>query len=380
MDFVEGLPNSHGKSVLFVVVDRLSKYAHFIPLSHPYTATTIAKVFFDNIFKLHGLPESIVSDRDVAFTSAFWTELFRLQGVKLCFSSAYHPQSDGQTEVVNRTIEMYLRCFTSDKPNKWLTWLPWAEFCYNTSFHTSLKATPFEIVYGRPPPQLLSYCPNSSRLESVDFALKDRDVVIADLRDRLLAAQQRMKAVFDASHRDVEFQVGDLVLLKLQPYRQLSLRAHSHKKLGPKFYGPFKILSRIGTVAAYKLKLPVPSRIHPVFHVSYLKRFYGDPSTSSAPALPLITNGEIRPAPQAIMDRRILHGVDQVLVHWEGLSPSDASWEDVVQMAQQFPDFSLEDKLAFEGGSDVIDSKCKPLQVYKRFSHGRKKQSLPISS
>lgn len=156
MDFIEGLPNSHGKSVLFVVVDRLSKYAHFIPLSHPYTATTIAKVFFDNIFKLHGLPESIVSDRDVAFTSAFWTELFRLQGVKLCFSSAYHPQSDGQTEVVNRTIEMYLRCFTSDKPNKWLTWLPWAEFCYNTGFHTSLKATPFEIVYGRPPPQLLS--------------------------------------------------------------------------------------------------------------------------------------------------------------------------------------------------------------------------------
>lgn len=132
MDFVEGLHASHGKTVILVVVDRCSKYAHFLALSHPYTAVSVAKVFFDNIFKLHGLPETIVSDRDVTFTSSFWKEMFRLQGTKLCFSSSYHPQSDGQ-EAVNRVMEMYLLCFTSDYPKKWVEWLPWTEYCYNTS-------------------------------------------------------------------------------------------------------------------------------------------------------------------------------------------------------------------------------------------------------
>ena len=103
-----------------VVVDRLSKYSHFMPVSHPYTAVSIAHIFFENIFKLHGMPRTIVCDRDVTFTSGFWTELFRLNGTSFNFSSAYHPQTDGQTEVVNRTVEMYLWCFTSDKPKQWV--------------------------------------------------------------------------------------------------------------------------------------------------------------------------------------------------------------------------------------------------------------------
>lgn len=116
MNFIDGLPKVRGKSVLYVVVDRFSKYAHFIPLSHSYSATSVVHVFFTQIFRLHGLPESIVSDRDPVFTSNFWRELFRLSGTSLAFSSAYHPQSDGQTEVVNRMIEMYLRCFVGDQP------------------------------------------------------------------------------------------------------------------------------------------------------------------------------------------------------------------------------------------------------------------------
>ena len=148
MDFVEGLPLSGGKTTILVVVDRLSKYAHFIPLSHPYIAIGVARLFFDNIFKLHGLPKSIVCDRDPTFTSAYWRELFYLNGTSFNFSSSYHPKTDGQSEVVNRTLEMYLRCFTSSRPKEWLKWLPWAEFCYNTSWHSVIKKTPFEVVYG----------------------------------------------------------------------------------------------------------------------------------------------------------------------------------------------------------------------------------------
>lgn len=138
MDFIDGLPKSWGKSVLFVVVDRFSKYAHFIPLAHPYTAARVAQVFFEQIVRLHGIPETITCDRHVVFTCTFWKELFRLNGAKLQFSSAYHPQIDWQIEVVNRTVEMYLR-FVDNYPRKWVTWVPWAEYCYNTSFHSALQ-------------------------------------------------------------------------------------------------------------------------------------------------------------------------------------------------------------------------------------------------
>ena len=125
MDFVDGLPMSNGKTTILVVVDRLSKYAHFLSLSHPYTATGVARIFFDNIFKLHGMPRTIVCDRDSAFTSLFWIELFKLNGTNFNYSSAYHPQTDGQSEVVNRTMEMYLGCFSSSQPKEWSKWLAW---------------------------------------------------------------------------------------------------------------------------------------------------------------------------------------------------------------------------------------------------------------
>lgn len=132
MDFIEGLPNVNGNTVIMVVVDRLSKYAHFLTLKHPYTTLEVAQLFMDHIFRLHGMPATIVSDRDVVFTSTFWKELFRLQGTTLCLSTAYHPQSDGQTEVVNRCLESYLRCITGDRPKAWVHWLPLAEWWYNT--------------------------------------------------------------------------------------------------------------------------------------------------------------------------------------------------------------------------------------------------------
>ncbi|GJT42535.1 putative mitochondrial protein [Tanacetum coccineum] len=175
MDFIEKLPTSHGKSVILVVVDRLSKYAHFILLAHPFTASQVAQVFLDQVYKLHGLPESIVSDRDKVFLSNFWKDLFAELKVKLKLSTAYHPQTDGQTEVVNRSLGCYLRCMCGEKPKEWVKWLSLAEFWYNTNYHTSTKTTPYEAVYCQTPPIHVPYIPGDSRVEEVDRTLQARE-------------------------------------------------------------------------------------------------------------------------------------------------------------------------------------------------------------
>lgn len=128
MDFIEGLPNSNGKDVIMVVVDRFTKYAHFIPLSHPYSINSVDTTFLDNILKLHGPPKLIISDRDRIFTSQIWKDIFAAFKIELRYSSAYHPQTDGQSERVNQCLETYLRCRTSSQPKKWLSWLPLAEY------------------------------------------------------------------------------------------------------------------------------------------------------------------------------------------------------------------------------------------------------------
>jgi transposase InsO family protein len=151
MDFISGLPISHKYNCIMVVVDKFSKYAHFLALAHPFSALTVAKLYFSEVYKLHGLPLSIVSDRDPIFTSKLWQELFRLAGTQLCMSSSYHPQSDGQTERVNQCVEAYLRCFVHSCPRQWYAWLSLAEFWYNTCYHTSIGKSPFEVLYGHTP-------------------------------------------------------------------------------------------------------------------------------------------------------------------------------------------------------------------------------------
>ena len=127
----------------------------------------------------------MVSDRDPVFTSKFWSELMRLSGAKRHMSSAFHPQSDGQTEATNKVITMYLRCFTGDHPRQWLRWLPWVEFIYNTAYQSSLQDTPFNIVYGREPPTIRSYEPGETRVAAVAKNMADRDELLADVRYRL---------------------------------------------------------------------------------------------------------------------------------------------------------------------------------------------------
>lgn len=269
MDFIEGLPRSYSYNSILVVVDRYSKYAHFIPLHHPFTAIMVAKAFMTNIFKLHGLPTTIVSDRDKIFTSLLWEQLFLRSDTKLHFTSAYHPQSDGQIERVNQYLEIYLRCFTHSAPTKWSTWLHLTEFWYNCSYHSSLNKTPFEILYGYPPSHFnIGF--RDCAIPDLVVWLKDRATIQQLAQQHLNRAQQQMKYFADKKRSFREFAVGDWVYLKLQPYVQSSVAPRSNHKLAFKYYGPYQIISKIGTVA-YKLLLPVGSSVHPVFHVSLLK-------------------------------------------------------------------------------------------------------------
>jgi hypothetical protein len=164
MDCIAGLPKSRNKLIIMVVVDHLSKYAHLCALQHPFIESIVAQCFMDQVFNLHGMPHSIIFYRDSTFTNNFWQELFKLQGTQLQLSTSYHPQTDDQTEVVNKCLETYLRCLASDMKYQWAQWLPLVEWFYNTSYHTTTRMTPFEVVYGKNPPSFLSYFPGVSKV------------------------------------------------------------------------------------------------------------------------------------------------------------------------------------------------------------------------
>jgi hypothetical protein len=305
MDFTEGLPMSEGFNVILVIVDRFTKYAHFVPIRHPFSAKTIAKVVFDNVVKLHGLPKTIVSDRDKVFTSTFWKELFGMMGTQLVFSLAYHPQTDGQTERVNQCLEMYLRCVVSEAPKKWRAWLSQAEFWYNSSYHTALACSPFKALYGHEPnigaiPEVAN-----TTAASVDEMIAELQAQATVLKDHLARAQNKMKVTADRKRRPQEFQVAEHVLLKLQPYAHTSLVNRPYPKLAFKYFGPYQVLERIGK-AAYKLELPDDCLIHPVFHVSQLKPFLPNysPVFTELPKVAELNKGDI--FPEAVLQRRLV--------------------------------------------------------------------------
>lgn len=254
-----------------MVIDKFTKFAKFIPLSHPFSALTVAQAFLTNVYEVFGMPKVIISDRDRIFTSALWQELFKLADVKLNMSSSYHPQTDGQTERLNQCVETYLRCAVHACPTKWSQWLPQAQHWYNTAFHTSLGKSPYEVLFARKPTHFGEVDLGQSTVPDVQSWLQDRAKYQEMLHQQLLRAQQRMTHQANKHRSERQFEVGDMVYLKLQPYAQMTVAKRTCQKLSFRYFGPYKVLARIGAVA-YRLELPPDSQIHPVVHVSLLKK------------------------------------------------------------------------------------------------------------
>lgn len=254
MDFVEGLPKSSRFDTIMVVIDKYTKYGHFIPLAHPFTAMQVAQAYMDNVYKLHGLPESIISDRDKIFTSSVWKDLFNLTDTQLLMSSSYHSQTDGQIERLNQCLEGFLRCSVHSCPRQWAKWLSLVGFWYNTSYHLALGRSPFQVLYGHSPRHLGITNDLQVHAPELDQWLLERNLLQDVIQYQLHKAQHRMKHYADWHRTEKEFAVGDLVYLKLQPYIQSSVAPRSNQKLSFRFYGPFTVLARVGAVA-YKFYL-----------------------------------------------------------------------------------------------------------------------------
>ena len=334
MDFIVSLPKSEGFGSIMVVVDRFSKYATFIPAPTDCTAEEAARLFLRNVVKLWGVPESIVSDRDPRFTGRFWTELFKLLGSQLNFSTSFHPQSDGQTERLNALLELYLRHYVSANQRDWAKLLDVAQFSYNLQTSESTSKSPFEIIMGQQPatPSSLATSYEGKSPAAFKFA-KSWHEQAEVARAYLHKAAKRMKKWADKKRRHVEFQVGDLVLVKLLPQQFKAFRK-VHKGLIRRYEGPFPVIKRVGNVA-YKLQLPPKLKIHPVFHVSLLKPYREDkedPSRGMSTRAPTAVVTSFDKDVEAILADRVVRkrGVPpsiEYFVKWKGLPMSEASWE-----------------------------------------------------
>ena len=334
MDFISQLPRTRtGFDMIFVVVCRLTKMVHIVPTVGTLGALGLAKLYRDTVWKLHGVPKDVVSDRGKEFCNKFMFELFRLIGSKQKFSTAYHPQTDGQTERVNRVLEDMLRNYVGGRQDDWDEYLAAAEFAINNTYHDSIGTTPFRLWTGRDP-----NLPVTVAKGKVPNAAAFADLMIqglADAKKCLEAARQRQKAYADTKRRHIEFQEGEEVLLSTKNIN-LRMPADGTKKLLPRWIGPFPIAKtqngtrgKISDVA-YRLVLPAHmSRIHDVFHVSLLKKY--QPDRCTPPPLPTVDEFGEWFEIERILDHRVIKRGRSVkreyLIRWDGYSAEYDTWE-----------------------------------------------------
>ena len=335
VDFVTGFPpvGTNQWDTITVFVDRLTKMVHYVPCREKMSASDFAQVFMANVFRLHGLPLQIISDRDPRFTSVFWQEVTKALGMECGFSTAFHPQTDGQTERMNRTMEEMLRHFITPMRGDWTRALPMLEFAYNNSKHTATQATPFRMYTGLEPLHPASGpADRYYRVPAAELFVRGMSDELARAKQCLADYQSKMKVTADKKRADVHFAVGDRVLLST---KNLKLKGDMPRKMWPRFIGPYKILEAIRGVS-YKLELPEGMRIHNVFHVSLLHKYQQGPNMLQP--LPVhIVDGELEYTVEAIMAHKVVKaraskkGKQSVkvlfLTAWEGYDRAHDSWE-----------------------------------------------------
>ncbi|GJY77549.1 putative reverse transcriptase domain-containing protein [Tanacetum coccineum] len=342
MDFVTKLPkSSQGYDTIWVIVDRLTKSAIFIPMKETDPLEKLARMYLKEVVTRHGIPVSIICDRDPRFASNFWRSLQKALGTSLDMSTAYHPQTDGQSERTIQTLEDMLRACVIDFGNGWVKHLPLVEFSYNNSYHASIKAAPFEALYGRKCRSPVCWAEVGEVQLTGPEIVQETTEKIIQVKQRMQAARDRQKSYADLKRKPMEFEVGDKVMLKVSPWKGV-VRFGKRGKLNPRFVGPFKVIKRVGDVA-YKLELPEElSRVHNTFHVSNLKKCHADePLAVPLDGLHFDDKLQFVEEPIEITDREVKRlkrsRIPLVKVRWNSKRGPEFTWEREDQFRKKYP-------------------------------------------
>ncbi|GJW02028.1 reverse transcriptase domain-containing protein [Tanacetum coccineum] len=342
MDFVTKLPKtSQGYDTIWVIVDRLTKSAIFTPMRETDPLDKLARLYLKEVVTRHGIPVSIICDRDPRFASNFWRSLQSALGTNLDMSTAYHPQTDGQSERTIQTLEDMLRACAIDFGKGWVNHLPLVEFSYNNSYHASIKAAPFEALYGRKCRSPVCWTEVGEAQILGPELIQETTEKIIQIKQRMQAARDRQKSYADLKRKPMEFQVGDKVMLKVSPWKGV-VRFGKRGKLNPRYVGPFKVIERVGEVA-YKLELPEElSRVHNTFHVSNLKKCHADePLAVPLDGLNLDDKLHFVEEPVEIVDREVKRlkrsRIPLVKVRWNSKRGPEYTWEREDQFKKKYP-------------------------------------------
>ena len=313
VDFITKLPLAQGYDAILVVCDQLTKMAHFVPTTEKTSAEGLARLFRDHVWKLHGLPESIISDRGAQFTANLMKKLNQMLGIETKLSTAFHPQIDGQTERTNQELEQYLRMFIDHRQEQWPEWLGTAEFAYNNKVNTSIKVLPFRANSGRDL-RMGFEMRRQGKLEGAkEFAGRMKRIQ-EEAQAALKRAQEEMKKQADRKRGEAEeYRAGDLVLLSTKDLKWQMVGRRT-EKLTERFIEPYKV-KRVILNNAVELKLPRTIKIHPIVNVSRIRRYREQvQGQKKQPALPVIIEGEEEYEIEKIINKRKRYGKWEYLV------------------------------------------------------------------